>query len=184
MAGGEPMADLAYQPRPAPVKRTGAGRLTRQERLAYRILVPVLGTIALVVSYPLVVALIQSVTTATGQFVGLANYARALQNPLLYESLRATGIYAAIVLPTEILLGLGLALLVHRQVQSLAIRAAIYVLAIIPLVVPPVAVGVVARLIYAGLRGTQPLAQPERSDSRGDPVAWQSDDGDAGSGQR
>jgi multiple sugar transport system permease protein len=54
-----------------------------------------------------------------------------------------------IVLPTEILLGLGFALLVHRAVKRAGLRATLYVLAVLPLVVPPVAVGVVARLIYA-----------------------------------
>jgi multiple sugar transport system permease protein len=147
--GGQPTADPVSGSGSATGRREGAGRLTQQERLAYTLLAPVLGTLAVVVTYPFVVAVVQSVTTATGAFVGLQNYVRALQNPLLYEALRATAAYAAIVLPTEILLGLALALLVHRQVRSAALRAAIYVFAIIPLVVPPVAVGVVARLMYA-----------------------------------
>src|SRR5919201_87637 len=126
-----------------------ASRLSRQERLAYSILLPVLGTIFVIVAYPLLVALQQSVTNANGAFVGATNYGFALRNPLLYQSLRATGLYALVVLPTEILGGLALALLVHRLVRSTPLRAVIYVLAIIPLVVPPVAVGVIARLIYA-----------------------------------
>ena len=143
---------LAYEERPSPVRqarRVRVGRLSRQERLAYRILLPVLGTIFVIVAYPLVVAVQQSVTNATGAFVGLSNYGLALRSPLLYQSLRATGQYAALVLPTEILLGLGFALLVHRVVRRPGLRAAFYVLAIVPLVVPPVAVGVVARLMYA-----------------------------------
>jgi ABC-type sugar transport system permease subunit len=124
-------------------------RFTRQERLAYSLLVPVLGSIFVIVAYPLVVAIQQSVTNANGAFVGATNYGFALRNPLLFQSLRATGLYAAIVLPCEILGGLGLALLVHRVVRSAAVRAVVYILAIVPLVVPPVAVGVIARLIYA-----------------------------------
>jgi len=53
------------------------------------------------------------------------------------------------VLPTEILLGLGLAVLVHRTVKSIALRAFIYVAAMIPIVIPQIAVGVVFRLVYA-----------------------------------
>src|SRR5579883_2170300 len=124
-------------------------RWSRQRRLAYQILLPVLGTIFLIATVPFVVALVQSLTSATGQFVGLQNYILALQNALLYESVGRTLVYGAIVLPSEILFGLGLALLLHRQVRSAAIRAVIYVLAVIPLVVPPIAVGVVARLVYA-----------------------------------
>ncbi len=70
-------------------------------------------------------------------------------NIQLYESIKQTAIYAALVLPTEILLGLGLALLVHRTVKSIALRAFIYVAAMIPIVIPQIAVGVVFRLVYA-----------------------------------
>ena len=35
--------------RPAPLHRAGAGRFTRQERLAYTMLVPILGSIFFVV---------------------------------------------------------------------------------------------------------------------------------------
>jgi multiple sugar transport system permease protein len=110
---------------------------------------PVLGTIFLVVSYPFVLAVIQSLSAETGEFVGAQNYIRALQNSLLYDALRATAMYGLIVLPLEIGFGLGLALLVQRTIRSTGVKAAIYVMAVVPLVVPPVAVGVIARLIYA-----------------------------------
>src|SRR2546429_9640959 len=53
------MANVTHA-RPAPVKRAGAGRFTRQERLAYTMLVPILGSIFLIVTYPFVLAVIQS----------------------------------------------------------------------------------------------------------------------------
>ena len=53
------------------------------------------------------------------------------------------------MLPAEILLGLGLALLVHRTVRSAALRALIFVLAMAPIFIPQVAVGVVFRLVFA-----------------------------------
>jgi multiple sugar transport system permease protein len=137
---------------PAPSSRSWGGRwssLTKQERLAYRLLFPVLGLVFIVVMVPFVLAVAQSLQTSSGEFAGAQNYGRALSNPFLYQALQATAIYAAIVLPAEILLGLGLALLVHRTVRSTGIRAILYVLAIVPLVIPPVAIGVVARLIYA-----------------------------------
>ncbi|HEY6056386.1 MAG TPA: sugar ABC transporter permease, partial [Candidatus Limnocylindrales bacterium] len=88
-------------------------------------------------------------TSNSGQFVGLDNFERALGNGQLYESVKQTLIYAAIVLPTEILLGLGLALLVQRTIKSAVVRAVIYVSAMIPIVIPQIAVGVVFRLVYA-----------------------------------
>ena len=129
--------------------RAGRRRRGRQERLAYTILLPTLGTIFVIVTIPFLLAVQQSVSADDGSLVGLRNFTRALDNPLLYDALRATGEYALIVLPSEVLLGLAFALLVHRTVKRPGLRAALYVLAILPLVVPPVAVGVVARLIYA-----------------------------------
>ena len=129
--------------------KVGKRRFSRQERQAYLILLPALGVVFVIVTIPFILVIGQSITDADGTLVGLRNYSRALGNPLLYEAIRATGIYAAIVLPIEFLLGLGFALLVHRTVRRPGLRAAIYVLGILPLVVPPVAIGVVARLIYA-----------------------------------
>jgi multiple sugar transport system permease protein len=141
-------------PAPAGSVRPAGGRFrlgaTPQERLAYRLLLPVLGVVFVIVLIPFVVALISSLRAdGDGPFVGGENFARALSNPLLYDALQATGIYALIVLPTEILLGTALALLVHRSVQSPNVRAAIFVFAIVPIVIPPVGLGVIARLIYA-----------------------------------
>lgn len=137
----------------APLRPTARRPLfgrTPQERLAYRLLLPVLGIVFVIVLMPLLVALVSSLRAdGDGPFVGAQNYARALSNPLLYVALRATGIYALIVLPAEILLGTGLALLVHRSVRSPTTRALIFVFAIMPIVIPPVGVGVIARLIYA-----------------------------------
>ena len=129
--------------------RIGPGATaTSRERLAYRLLLPVFGTVVVIATIPFVLAVIESVTRG-GEFVGLANYVRALSNPLLAASVRQTAIYGLIVVPSEILLGLGLALLVHRTIRSAAVKAAIYVLAIIPIVMPGVAAGVIFRLIYA-----------------------------------
>jgi multiple sugar transport system permease protein len=142
------VAELPAPTTQVPV-RAGGRRRSRQERLAYFILLPALGTVFAIVTIPFVIVVIQSITADDGSLVGLRNFSRALGNPLLYDALRATGVYALIVLPTEIFLGLAFALFVHRTVRRPGLRAAIYVLAILPLVVPPVAIGVVARLIYA-----------------------------------
>jgi len=113
------------------------------------LLLPALGAVFVIVTIPFVLVAIQSISADDGTLVGLRNYSRAIANPLLYEAIRATGVYSLIVLPIEILFGLGFALLVHRTVRPQGLRAAIYILAILPLVVPPVAIGVVARLVYA-----------------------------------
>jgi multiple sugar transport system permease protein len=130
-------------------QRTGWSARGRQERLGLKLLLPVLGTIVVFTFIPLALAVWRAVTSNTGEFIGLANVERALANPQLGESIRQTAIYASIVLPAEILLGLGLALLVHRTVRSAALRAVVFVLAMIPIFIPQVAVGVVFRLVFA-----------------------------------
>ena len=142
---------VAELPAPTGIEpvRVGRHRRSRQERLAYKILLPAVGIVFIITVIPFVVAVWQSITNDNGTLVGLHNYTKALGNPLFYDALRATGLYALIVLPSEIFLGLAFALLVHRLVRRPGLRATLYVLAVLPLVVPPVAVGVVARLIYA-----------------------------------
>jgi len=129
--------------------RTAWTARSRQERLVYQLLLPVFGTIFVLAMIPFVLAVIQAVTSQSGEFIGLDNFARALGNPLLYEAIKQTALYAAIALPVEILGGLGIALLVHRTVRSGIVRAAIYIAAMIPIVIPQIAVGVVFRLVYA-----------------------------------
>jgi multiple sugar transport system permease protein len=129
--------------------RAGWSNRSRQERLALRLLLPVFVTVVVVATIPFVLAVAESLQSESGAFVGLENFSRALSDPQLYQSLRQTAIYAAIVLPCEILIGLGLALLVHRTIRSNALRAFIYVAAMVPIVIPQIAVGVVFRLVYA-----------------------------------
>lgn len=145
----DPVAHHAAPARPALARARAGRREASERRLSLLLLLPVLGVIFAVAAYPFALAVKQSLSAQTGEFIGLRNYSRALHNPLLYDALTATGLYAVLVLPTEILLGLGLALLVHRMIRSTAARAAIFVMAVVPLVVPPVAVGVIARLFYA-----------------------------------
>lgn len=133
---------------PARIRANWSAR-SRQERLGLRLLLPVFGTVVAAATLPFILALVRALTAADGTFIGLDNFSRALGNDQLFASVRQTAIYAAVVVPSEILLGMGLALLVHRTVRSQAVRAAIYVAAMIPIVIPQVAVGVVFRLVYA-----------------------------------
>ena len=128
--------------------RTGWSRKSGQERLVYRLLLPVFGTVFVLATIPFVMAVIEATTAGAKGFVGLDNFKVALGNPALYEAVKQTVLYGAIALPVEILGGLGIALLVHRVIRSAALRAAIYVAAMLPIVIPQIAVGVVFRLVY------------------------------------
>lgn len=128
--------------------RTGWSARSRQEQLGLKLLLPVLSVLVAFTVIPFLLAVWRSLTSNQGAYIGLANFERALANPMLADAIRQTATYAAIVLPTQILLGLGLALLVHREVRSATLRAVIFVAAMIPIFIPQVAVGVVFRLVF------------------------------------
>ncbi len=62
------------------------------------------------------------------RLVGLDNFARALADPVFQRALRNTFLYVAIVLPGAVLLGLLIALLVHRRRRTRSLYEVIYFL--------------------------------------------------------
>lgn len=120
----------------------------------YLLVAPPVLLIASLVIYPLLYNIGLSVHHyRTGEFVGLYYFAQALADPQFLASLHATAIFVASALVVEVLLGLGLALLIHRTIRSGWARTLIYILFLIPMVTPPVAAGVIARLIYTPTYG-------------------------------
>lgn len=110
--------------------------------------VPVLA-LALLVAYPMLYNVNLSVRNYdTGEFVGLHNFARAFDDATLRASIGATARYVTLAVGIEILLGLGLAVFIHRTVTNAAVRTLVYLLLIVPMVTPPVVAGVIARLVY------------------------------------
>jgi multiple sugar transport system permease protein len=62
------------------------------------------------------------------RFVGLANFAQALEDPVFRRSIGNTLAYVAIVLPGGVLLGLGAALLVHARTRMRSVWEVVYFL--------------------------------------------------------
>ena len=141
--GGAPVARAASHPArfiPAARRRRVAPYLL--------VAVPVLFLLAVVV-YPMVYAIGLSLQYyRVGGFAGLHNFAFAFQDRLLGASVRATLLYVLIAVGVEGLLGLGLAVAVHRTIRSASGRTLAYLLFIVPMVTPPVAAGVSFRLMY------------------------------------
>lgn len=82
---------------------------------------PTLVLLALVIGYPLLLAVNLSLFSDTiggvPEFVGLDNYARALwgaDSGAFWSAVRTTGFFALVAVSLEILLGLGLALFMHH----------------------------------------------------------------------
>jgi multiple sugar transport system permease protein len=79
-------------------------------------------------------------------FVGLENFRQALwRDPLVWHSLKVTTIYAAIAVPLNVVLGLGLALMLNSGIRGLRIYRTAYFL---PSVLSGVAVALLWRWVF------------------------------------
>lgn len=109
---------------------------------------PLLFLLSLVV-YPLLFGVRMSLTDyKTGQWNDFHNFVRATQDSLFSDAVKAIAIYVTVVIVIEFLLGLVLALVIYHNIKSGWLKALFYFLFLIPLVTPPVAAGVLFRLMY------------------------------------
>src|SRR5947208_14536535 len=134
----------------------GATRgLPRRRRAAliagsHVLLVPAAIALAAVSVYPLAYGIVASLRQFRYGldlgFAGADNYLNVLQDATFLTALGTTAKYVVLCVLIETLLGLGLALLVNRQLVGTGLwRIGI----ILPMTVAPVVVGVMWRLIYA-----------------------------------
>ncbi len=136
----------AAGPRPA-VRRRLSFR-TREKLAGYLFVLPdALGLLAFV-GVPMILALGLGFFDVDGfggyRFAGLANYRRMWADPLFWQSLRATLLYAALLVPSLYVAGLGLALLVQRTDTFNGILRAIFFL---PQMVSLVVVALIWRML-------------------------------------
>jgi multiple sugar transport system permease protein len=85
------------------------------------------------------------------EFVGLANYARLLADPAFHESFWVTMVFALTVVSVEMVLGVGLALLLDRNIRGMSVLRTLFIL---PMMIAPVVVGLVWRYMFHQTYGT------------------------------
>ena len=85
------------------------------------------------------------------EFVGLANYARLLADAAFHESFWVTLIFAFTVVSVEMVLGVGLALLLDRNIRGMSVLRTLFIL---PMMIAPVVVGLVWRYMFHQTYGT------------------------------
>lgn len=78
-------------------------------------------------------------------WVGLRNYIRLLEDPNFLESFSVTLTFASVVVTAEMVLGVGLALLLDRQIRGMSILRTIFIL---PMMIAPIVVGLIWRYMY------------------------------------
>lgn len=86
-----------------------------------------------------------SQTIGETDFVGLKNYITLWFDPAFRESLSVTLIFAASVVTAELALGVGLALLLDRNIRGMSLLRTIFIL---PMMIAPVVVGLMWRYMY------------------------------------
>lgn len=140
---------------------------------------PALSIIAIVIGFPLVYALLLTISSFTllhtrlTPFTGLANFREVASDPYFWHSVLLTIEYSTLTVVGEFLLGLLVALMLNRVVRLKAIYFAILT---IPMAMSPVAValvwhmllqpnlGIVNELLQmAGLEGVDWLGEPIRA---------------------
>jgi multiple sugar transport system permease protein len=92
-----------------------------------------------------------SQSIADTEFVGLANYTRLLVDPAFHESFWVTLVFAFTVVSVEMVLGVGLALLMDRQIRGMSVLRTLFIL---PMMIAPVVVGLVWRYMFHQTYGT------------------------------
>ncbi len=129
--------------------------MNRSERWApFLFLAPAVVTLVAVGFYPTVIALVTSFRTylvskpqVPKDFVGFANYLTVLGDPTYWQALGRTFGFLLLVLPVELALGLGIALLLHKPGLGL-LATLLRVSLVIPMATTFAVVGLIGRLLF------------------------------------
>ncbi len=92
-----------------------------------------------------------SQTIGEAEFVGLKNYVTLINDPNFLESLSVTLRFAFFVVTFEMAIGVGLALLLDRNIRGMSILRTLFIL---PMMIAPVVVGLMWRYMYHPSVGT------------------------------
>lgn len=79
------------------------------------------------------------------EFIGLRNYSNLLKDEAFRESFWVTIKFAAVVVTLEMFIGVGLALLLDRNIKGMSMLRTIFIL---PMMIAPIVVGLMWRYMY------------------------------------
>ena len=128
-----------------------------ERTLPYLFLAPAVAVLLALSIYPLIYAIKVSLQTTAGQQVAWSfqNFTRLASDKFFLEALAHTLVYAVVALTFEFLLGLGLAVLMNGALRA---RSFFRAMLLVPMMLPPVVVGVVWRLMlnsnFGAINGT------------------------------
>ncbi len=126
----------------------------RDSGLPYFLIAPTVAVLLALSIYPLLYAIRVAFQNESSSWT-FANFTRLASDSFFLSALWHTLIYATVALTFEFLLGLGLALLLDRPLRGRGVFRAIL---LVPMMLPPVVVGVVWRLMlnadFGAVNGT------------------------------
>jgi multiple sugar transport system permease protein len=132
--------------------RRGRRSVFREERrLGAGMLAPALAVIALVAAYPICYAIWLSlneysvITPGLSRFVGLDNYIDALGSAQFWEAMETTILFTVISVGLELVIGLGMALVMHRAFRG---RALLRAVVLVPWAILTVVTAITWRTIF------------------------------------
>lgn len=136
----------------APIRRAVARRRRRAGLVPWLLVLPALVALGVTVAGPILHNLWLSLhdwtlleTDGPETFVGLGNYAAILAAPGFRHSLGVTASFTVLAVSLELVLGLGLAIIVNREIHG---RRLVRTLLVAPVMATPIVVGLVFRLIW------------------------------------
>jgi multiple sugar transport system permease protein len=146
------VADLASTSPSALTARARAGWTDRRERTHLLMLAPVLVFVLAIALAPLAFSFFISLTdyrltdpTQAKPFVGIGNYVKAFRDPAVLETLGNTVLFVVGSVFSQVALGLALAVLMSPETRFMRVLRS---LAILPLALPPLVVGLIWKALY------------------------------------
>ena len=86
-----------------------------------------------------------SIVARSTEWVGLANFEEAIQDELFWKMWKNTFTFGAMVVPTQIIVGLGFALLLDRKIRGISVLRTVYYL---PSLTSGVAIGFMFKALF------------------------------------
>jgi len=127
---------------PRSPRAVGHAKDRNDRRLGYLMVTPAIVLLLLVTGYPLVINIWNSLhndnqtfAISPRNFVGLSNYGKVLSSPLWQSALERTLIFTVVSIVFDIVVGLGLALMMHRKFRG---RGLVRASVLIPWAMPTV----------------------------------------------
>lgn len=117
----------------------------------FYLIIPMIFLMGIIIGWPLLQTVLFSVTNSTllgvepVRFVGLSNFINAFKNSGFIASIKVSGIFALVVVTSEVILGTAVALLLNQPLRGIK---AVRVFLILPWAVPTVVNAIMWRLIY------------------------------------